>query len=188
MGLNQSSEGAGDSRLEDSEAEAEVNSQETAETQLADVLILLANFNSSKVPIPLQLVVEILNYAGTLSPLTARREVRFTSGSDCDTTYLEMVLPSAKYVQPTGIQLTVSSKDQGWSSYPNQRGTRSSHTWGEISLSSAPDDRITVFRNIHAGQHFELQEVDVSKLEWVSPGPYQSFIDKIAAVRNGKHL
>jgi len=182
MGLIQSSENVRSRNLRG----AEEDSSEVADTQLADVLILLANFNSSKVPIPLQLVVEILNYAGTLSPLVARREVQFTSGSDCNTTYLEVTLPNAKYVQPTGIQLTVNSKDQGWSSYPNQRGTRTSNTWGEICLSSDPNDRITVFRNIHAGREFEEQEVDVSALDWVPPGQYQSFLDKIAAVRDGK--
>lgn len=145
---------------------------------LADVLILLANFNSSNVPIPLLLVVEILNYAGILAPVRVHRGDRFTSTNDCNSMYVTLKLPSNRYVRPTAIHLNVSSKDQGWSSYPSERGMRSSHTWGELCLSNKPAQRFSVFRNIHAGRSFEEQTVNIPLSE-AAPEQYKPLIRDI---------
>jgi len=176
MGVLQSTESA----VNDEMAVASQHSQ-GMETDLADVLILLANFNSSNIPIPLLLVVEIMNYAGILSPLLVEREDSFISGNNCDAMYLALKLPRNHYVKPISLQLVVSSKDQGWSSYPSQHGTRSSNTWGELCLSSDPTQRVTAFRNIHAGKKFETQVVDIP-LSKDAPEQFQPLVDSILSL------
>lgn len=127
---------------------------------LADILLLLMNINESKIQIPLMLVVDILNYAGALPSVEATNATPFRSGGNCDLCYLAMPLPRSPYITPISMHIVVESKDQGWSSYPQEKGTRTSHTWGELGLSCAPTVRYPVFRNIHAGASFETQEFD----------------------------
>eukprot|EP00598_Pedospumella_elongata_P013563 CAMPEP_0184991004 /NCGR_PEP_ID=MMETSP1098-20130426/34847_1 /TAXON_ID=89044 /ORGANISM="Spumella elongata, Strain CCAP 955/1" /LENGTH=228 /DNA_ID=CAMNT_0027516325 /DNA_START=17 /DNA_END=703 /DNA_ORIENTATION=+ len=176
MGVLQSTESA----LNDENTVASQNVLST-EADLADVLILLANFNSSKIPIPLPLVVEIMNYAGILSPLLVENEDSSTSGNNCDLVHLSLRLPRDRYVKPISIQLIVSSKDQGWSSYPSQHGTRSSHTWGELCLSSDSTQRVTAFRNIHAGRKFEPQVIDIP-LSKDAPEQFKPLVDSILSL------
>ena len=56
------------------------------------------------------------------------------------------------------VNFEVESKDQGWSSYPEDHGKRNSNTWLEASLSELSTTRYHLFTNIHAGQAFEYQE------------------------------
>jgi len=60
---------------------------------------------------------------------------------------------------PTTITISIDSKDQGWSSYPEEHGQRTSHTWGELSLNNNVSTRYFLYRNIHAGRNFEKQVI-----------------------------
>ena len=144
----------------ESTVEAETTSSALPEAScsydLADVLILLANLHSSDIKIPLHIMVEILNYADVLPPIQASKNVEFISRDRSNVAYLSVALPRSIYIQPDKILVSVSSKDQGWSSYPNERGQRTSHTWGELMVSTHPTDRFQLFRNLHAGSQYEL--------------------------------
>lgn len=131
-------------------------------SDLADLLILLININESNLRIPLMLAVEILNYAGSLPPIVYQNNAQFRSGNNCDFKYLSVRIPQSRYISPMSLHVIADSKDQGWSSYPNEKGTRTSHTWGELRLSTQPFSRYLVFRNIHAGSTYELHDVSIS--------------------------
>jgi hypothetical protein len=160
--------------------------EEYKDIDLADVLILLANFNSSRVPIPVHFVAEILNYAGILPQLAASRSNRFTSPNNCNMSYLRLNLPRSAYIQPTCIYIYVNSKDQGWSSYPEERGKRSSHTWGELQLLNNPAQRFEVFRNIHAGKDFEYHAVAIPLINDQAPDKYKELVEGIHAHRTSR--
>lgn len=148
------------------------------ETTLADVLILLANIYNSDIKIPIFLIVDILNYADVLPPVVAERLDNFRSGNNCDITYLNVKLPRSRHVRPSVLRLEARSRDQGWSSYPQDQGTRTSFTWAEISLSNNPTERFGFFRNIHAGKEMERHHQDIPLLGDL-PEPYPALRDAI---------
>ena len=133
--------------------------QENKNYDLADVLVLLANINNSSIKIPLFLMVDIFNYAGIMPTVKKINETVVHSGNNCDSVYINLILPKSKYIQPIAIHAVVESKDQGWSSYPNEEGKRTSHTWGELTTSTQRNKRIPLFRNRHAGKEFEVHDV-----------------------------
>ena len=115
----------------------------------------------SMFPLPPELVTEILDLAQywVYSCSISSKSLRFEN-------------VNARYLQSTPIQggeflhalrrlvITTESKDQGWSSYPKDRGTRNnSWTWFELTLDDGEmgDEivRVEVVRNIHAGLTFE---------------------------------
>jgi hypothetical protein len=157
------------------------NHAEERDTQLADVLILLANFHSSNIKIPLFLIVDILNYAGVVPPVVAHTDDSFRSGNECNEAYLGVELPRSKYVTPSFLRVTAVSRDQGWSSFPGERGKRTSHTWGELMLSSDASVRYPFFRNLHAGTKLEHHERKASLLEGSTREKYQELRDAIVA-------
>ena len=56
------------------------------------------------------------------------------------------------------LVVVTSSRDQGWSSYPQDHGTRNgSWTWVELGT-NANDERIRLVTNIHAGREWERTE------------------------------
>ncbi len=81
------------------------------------------------------------------------------------------------------VRYEARAKDQGWSSYREDYGKRTSHTWGEAQVSikrladlfqllpSKKSDesahealpRYRVYRNIHAGDKFELHDYTFSR-------------------------
>lgn len=61
--------------------------------------------------------------------------------------------------RPMRIVVTVESCDQGWTSYPEMRGRRQSHTFGELCVD---DERFPCYRNIAASSTFERQSIEFS--------------------------
>lgn len=56
------------------------------------------------------------------------------------------------------LVVVTSSRDQGWSSYPQDQGTRNgSWTWVELGTNEN-DERIRLVTNIHAGREWERTE------------------------------
>jgi hypothetical protein len=114
-------------------------------------------------PLPAELVTAILDRAGYWFYSRATR-------SDL----CQFYHANKRYLQSEPIQggdftyplrhlvITTHSKDQGWSSYPKDHGTRgNSWTWFELTFDDgATDDaivRVEVMRNIHAGSEFEIR-------------------------------
>jgi hypothetical protein len=157
------------------------NEESVAIISLADVLILMANVHYSRMSIPLVLMADILNYSGILSPIKRTRKEAFRSQNNCNTIYLSVPLPRSLYIEPMHVRIIVVSKDQGWSSYPQERGKRSSHTWGELMVSTDLSTRYPLFRNIHAGAVFERHEVDIPLNDGV-PGEYAALADAIKSI------
>ena len=66
------------------------------------------------------------------------------------------------------VIVTVVSKDQGWSNYPDDYGTyRNSSTWFELSVGSPSKDpgekwRGVVVRNLHAHGDFKKHTIEIS--------------------------
>jgi len=75
------------------------------------------------------------------------------------------------------LVITVTSRDQGWSSYPVDQGTRrNSHTFVEMELRGSPQrpttyPRTRVVTNIHAGRNWEATErvfeEDSDEVQWL---------------------
>ncbi len=129
---------------------------------LSDVLTLVRNVNTSPdLRLPGILILEILNWAD-FSPSfgsVSRSSSGVPQRNDQNVLYLSVQIEQHKYFSLDSIVFTVDSKDQGWSSYPENRGTRdNSHTFGEASVSTSPATRYRVYTNLHAGSSFEMQE------------------------------
>ena len=78
-------------------------------------------------------------------------------------------IPSGKKLKK--VVITVVSKDQGWSNYPDDHGTyRGSWTWFELSVGSPLKDsgekwRGEVARNLHAHGDFKKHTVEITDRE-----------------------
>jgi hypothetical protein len=166
---------------EDDESSEENQPSTVTQTKydLADVLILLANIYNSNIRIPLVLMADILNYAGTLPVLKASRSDGFRSGNNANVVYLELPLPRSLYIQPEYIRAKAISKDQGWSSYPNEQGMRTSHTWGELMVKPHISNRYPFFRNIHAGRSSEQFDLTISMSDESTPEEYVGLKDAL---------
>lgn len=122
----------------------------------SDLIILITNFNSSGSRLPLDILFMIFQEYAALWPNAVKRDSipkRFPS--DADTIFQSWTLSYMNGFVPTRIELEVVSKDQGWSSYPDEHGLRNSNTWGELVLSSSPEKRYRIYTNIHAGTVYE---------------------------------
>jgi hypothetical protein len=77
---------------------------------------------------------------------------------------------------PVKVCVTCESHDQGWSSYPHDKGKRNSHTWGEVQASIkrianpsktrqgiAELPRYRVYRNLHAVPKCERHECEFTE-------------------------
>jgi len=128
-----------------------------------DYLILLINIHrSQKFTMPMSLILEIFQFANIKPRLRVERSDMLSSRDNCDAVYMssKTILALSHFV-PTSIHFEVKSRDQGWSSYPEEQGQRNSSTWIEASVSDGADISVTryhLFTNIHAGQDFEYQE------------------------------
>ncbi|KAF9785784.1 hypothetical protein BJ322DRAFT_1005403 [Thelephora terrestris] len=118
-------------------------------------------FVRSIFPLPAELVTEILDLAEywAYSRVICSDEGRF---HDANTRYLQSnPIQGGDFEHPLRrLVVTTHSKDQGWSSYPENRGTRdNSWTWFELTLDDGETDdeivRVEVMRNIHAGSVLE---------------------------------
>jgi hypothetical protein len=141
----------------------------TEETEVADILVLLANFHYSHISIPLPIVVEIFNMAGLL-PQTYKHLGHTLEGrNNANSRIFSFRWPFHKYVHPKVIEVALQSKDQSWSSYPAQHGTRTSHTWCEFQIGNDSENRYLFFRNIHAGHMYERHVADLEILRSGTP-------------------
>lgn len=127
----------------------------------ADVIILILNiYRTSHHYLPLELIVSILTEYSGYVPITEKSINRYVqAGNNADYKYLEINIPIYRYCRPHQVRICVNSHDQGWSSNDTAlHGTRNgSFTWGEVSLSSSPQNRFEVYRNKHACASFEYQ-------------------------------
>ncbi|KAK2612508.1 hypothetical protein QQS21_001446 [Conoideocrella luteorostrata] len=61
------------------------------------------------------------------------------------------------------LKVSITSKDQGWSSYPNYHGTYShTYSWFEVSVRSSADTKPPkkeIVRNVHAGSEYKTHTV-----------------------------
>jgi len=116
----------------------------------------------SLLPLPPELVTQILDHAEywVYSQRTCSNPGSFY---DANIRYLRSgPIQGGEFTYPLRrLVITTDSKDQGWSSYPESRGTREgSWTWFELTLDDRETDdeivRVEVVRNIHAGSAFEV--------------------------------
>lgn len=152
--------------------EAVVNNEAVVEVaqyqpSFADFFVLLLNIYRSKTTynIPLEVLIVILrDYAAYLPKLKAENQKYLSCGNNSNVLYVRVPLPLTTHVHISQVHVVVDGHDQGWSSYPEHRGTRQgSWTWYELVISRQDrrahnDIRTTVCRNIHASSNFERQE------------------------------
>ena len=142
------------------------------------VLQCARNKNSTYIEIPL--LLEILRYADVLP----KRRRSYQSSillhkptNNEDTIYCSYIICSkVKLFQPKAITITIFSKDQGWSDFPNEHGQRTSHTWCELSIHNIPR-RFFICRNIHAGKSIEKQMITYD----INSPVLQSVLDNFAS-------
>ena len=124
--------------------------------------------------LPQHLIATIYQMAGVFI-ITTRRVNNGQQVTNGDAVCIEYTLPTQpppRQVRPTfmpiKVRVVVTSRDQGWSSYPGEHGTRSSHTWGVLRLLPPTGDAelasVEAYRNIHAGAAWEehTRELDLS--------------------------
>ena len=129
---------------------------------VAMLILQLSRDSSNIITLETALIIDIFRFAN----IAPKRQRMYTSSSlRYKTTYNENALycsynicSKTNIFMPTTITITIDSKDQGWSSYPDEHGQRTSHTWGELSLNNM-DTRHFLYRNIHAGRNFEKQVI-----------------------------
>ena len=129
-----------------------------------DYLGLLINLHRSKFTLPMDLILEIFQFANIVPRIRTERIALLSSYDNYDAVYMSSTtILILRHFVPTSIHFEVESRDQGWSSYPEDQGKRNSCTWIEASLSeadgTASTTRCHLFTNIHAGQDFECQEI-----------------------------
>lgn len=129
----------------------------------ADVIILTLNFyRTSKVYLPLELIISILTDFSGYVPITEKFVNRYVqAGNNADYKYLEMNIPIYRFCRPFQVNVWANSHDQGWSSNDRSlhKTRKGSYTWGEVALSSSVKTRYEVYRNLHACSDFEFQSM-----------------------------
>lgn len=128
-----------------------------------DYLGLLINLHRSKFTLPMDLILDIFQFANIVPRIRSERSALSSYSDNCDAVYMSSkTILILRHFVPTSIYFEVESRDQGWSSYPEDQGKRNSCTWIEASLSetvATSIPRCLLFTNIHAGQDFEFQQV-----------------------------
>lgn len=110
-----------------------------------------------KIPAIIAMVLEYADYSPILE---ISRSERHFGRSDEDECYIEGPMCSLPYFRPHSITFHVTSKDQGWSSYPEYVNTRqASWTWFEASFSCEESVRYELFRNIHASKQWNTEVI-----------------------------
>eukprot|EP01031_Cornospumella_fuschlensis_P045117 gene45117-55191_t len=138
----------------------------------ADQVVLLKNIarTRSKLPLPEAVLFGILkDYLP--KPKVARESKQHRRvGSNANHLHLHLPLSKLQFHVPISIVIKVNSKDQGWSSYPDEHGMRNSWSWGELALSVRAGERHRVYTNIHAGQDWEVQTKSFGPMDDVMQG------------------
>lgn len=129
-----------------------------------------------------ELILQIFEYAHCWRLRTTSRETAVTIRSRSET-YLASGAIEGVGVRPVRrLTFTITSKDQGWSSYPADHGTfRNSWTWFEaVVIRSATENNMVppprrIATNIHAGKELRTHVVtwkadsdDSDEREWVT--------------------
>ena len=90
------------------------------------------------------------------------------------------------------VAMECESHDQGWSSYPSDRGTRNnSWTWGDLSVQSCEGDEVMkedrVYTNVHACRNWELHKREYGERDPLSRelGPGRKLVLSINAAFPG---
>ena len=118
----------------------------------------------SLLPLPPELVTQILDLAEYWAYFQRKRSDagQFRNANE---RYIQSVpILGGDFVRPLRrLVVTTDSRDQGWSSYPEDHGTRqNSWTWFELTLDDGETNReimrVEVVRNIHAKPVFERKE------------------------------
>jgi hypothetical protein len=94
-----------------------------------------------------------------------REEEVAVRSDDCVPYVVSRPIPEGKTLRK--VVITVVSKDQGWSSYPDDHGTyRNSWTWFELSVGPAQDSgekwRGELVRNLHAHGEFKEHTIEIT--------------------------
>jgi len=141
------------------------------------VYLSFARAKGLKHRLPSPILIEILELAGYLAVTQTKRvQMRNRGISYLNVVDTRLSFPIGSIFRPTRVEFVVESRDQGWSSYPDQQGTRTSHSFGVAAIDIASngrarvaaacqggvlpislDDRFHVYRNIHAGNDYETQ-------------------------------
>jgi len=108
-------------------------------------------------------VVAIINYADYNPRCVKAKNQRNIAVQNQDDAYLSLKLflglaHHKRLFVPTALTFHGCTRDQGWSSFPEQQGTRQgSHTWIEGCVVSVGGERarVELLRNLHAGQGWE---------------------------------
>lgn len=133
-------------------------------TSVCDALLLIANIQrNNHVALPFDILYQIFfEWLDTYFRVTHKNIYNpVEAGRNANQLYLELPidLNQSEFI-PYSVIYEVKSKDQGWSSSNTRhKGTRyESYTWGEACLSISPHERFEVYRNIHAGRDWEVQQ------------------------------
>lgn len=137
------------------EASASLSSVDS-DPKLRSVFVFLSFLRQKK--IPFDILYDIFFQYGDCTSVVKVSDDRHLSVRDGDRIYLAPQFNRSNIMRlfcPMQISTKNVSKDQGWSSYPNEHGKRTSNTWGCLSISTVPDFAVEVYRNIHAGRQWE---------------------------------
>lgn len=166
MGMNQSQEDSNSDHISNNTLD------DKDKIDFIEILKLISNFSKgSKLSIPFDIILEIFDWVDYWPSTIARNSIRNFGCDNQSEVYLSLdILPILRVevnksillpFVPYKVHVSLSSKDQGWSSYPREYGKRSSHTWGDLTFNEKGSGQILngkkyfVYRNIHAGRNWE---------------------------------
>ena len=105
------------------------------QSKMVEMIILVCNIREKFKVLPDHLIQIILDYANLVYSVSITREEMWGGSENQNEMYLSIPLKcDVPYIRPYGIQVVVESCDQGWSSYPDEHGLRTSHTFGELAI------------------------------------------------------
>ena len=150
--------------------------------QFADLILLMKSLVRSEsdvchlrrvLDIAPQVLFDIFKYAAILDCCISKKSNAEILGKSDNQNheYLGLTVVPKKYFEVCSVVFNFTSRDQGWSSFPEQRGTRDGYSWLEaaFSIDEKGDNselantynpilfshRATIQRNIHAGKVYE---------------------------------
>lgn len=136
------------------------------DAQIERIIAFYNLYRQNKYNIPFEILYEIFFQYGDVQLQRQVKEEHLMSVANGHLSYISLPLHASPLYEIQSIDFKIESKDQGWSSYPSQHGTReNSNTWFVVVIPSLLPlwTGCTIHRNIHAGKQWEVFQTSFTK-------------------------
>lgn len=166
MGQSQSSESSSELSREEMVAIARQQQSTLLNSQLDYLLVFLSFLRQCRYSVPIEILYEIFFQYGGIRLVRCARNEQMAQVTNGNMIYLSLPLRATASLSLDSVSFTLESRDQGWSSFPAQHGTRdNSNTWFVAIIPKLLMSQtnfwpgVFLHRNIHAGRHIEISNI-----------------------------